>query len=251
MVNISISKQRLWSPEPYPDADHSMAKTYLALRRFIGLLAIALPVVLVLGWMVLNGGRWPDSISAYYYSHLRDYFVGSLWAIGVFLAFYRYAPRDNTLSTVLGVLAVAVSLFPTDQSGATSAEKVIGVIHDCCASAFLVGLAVFSLFVFTRTAGDPDKLLVRKHSSACTTPEKDRRNRVYQACGVAILVFLALAVIAGLTFSDSETHRLHPLFWMESCSVWAFAVSWLVKGEWLKLADKRPCPPSPTKRRSP
>jgi hypothetical protein len=224
---------------PYSDPNEPEAAiSYRNLRRAIGLLALALPVVLLLGWWILDSVAQPDSISAYYYTHERDYFVGTMWAIGVFLVFYRYAPRDNVFSTVLGVLAVAISLFPTDQHGASSTEKTIGVIHACCASVFLLGLALFSFFVFTRTADDPPALFIVRHPSV--RGKKAVRNQVYRGCGVAIAVFLAIAVVGGLQGGDHGTL----LFWMESLSVWAFAVSWLVKGDWLWLADTPGAPQS-------
>ena len=48
------------------------------------------------------------------------------------------------------------------------------------------------------------------------------RNIVYYVCGLTMLVCM---VIAGI-----RSRQGHPIFWLESVALEAFAVSWLVKG---------------------
>src|SRR5215217_4487356 len=53
----------------------------------------------------------------YYHSDMRNWFVGSLWAIGSGLIVYLAARRDladSVNSFVAGLLAVGVALFPTN-----------------------------------------------------------------------------------------------------------------------------------------
>jgi hypothetical protein len=60
------------------------------------------------------------SVSAYYYSGMRDEFVVIIGATGIFLVAYKIAERNlhNLASIVAGVAAVLVAIFPTGVSSA-------------------------------------------------------------------------------------------------------------------------------------
>jgi hypothetical protein len=60
------------------------------LRKGIGFLGLALPIVLILSKIWLDEGGIQGSISAYYYTTMRDYFGGTMCAMGILLASYRY-----------------------------------------------------------------------------------------------------------------------------------------------------------------
>ncbi|MGK5442487.1 hypothetical protein ACSNN7_11815 [Micromonospora sp. URMC 105] len=199
--------------------------TVRRLRLGTGVVGIALPIVLTLG-NALFAGRLTllESISGAYHTAMRDVFVGSMCAIGVFLVCYRYRPLDDVLSSVGGALAVTVALFPTaagardDAVGAT--DVLVGRVHQVCAAALFLLLAGFCLFLFTRT--DPAVVPV--------TPEKLVRNRVYRICGVIIVAAVALAPASTL-LPDGMREAVKPIFWCETVAVLAFGVAWLVKGE--------------------
>ena len=61
-------------------------KSYVFMRFAIGVLGLALPVILVfLEPILFDGQPFPrGSLSAYYYSGMREIFTGMLCAIGVF-----------------------------------------------------------------------------------------------------------------------------------------------------------------------
>lgn len=203
--------------------------SYLGLRKGIGFLGLTLPIVLILGKILLDGGGIRGSISGYYYTVMRDYFVGTMCAMGVFLTSYRYRREDNYLSNAIAVFAVGVALFPTIPGGAnpTTSQMVVGYVHLICASLFFLCMAYFSLSLFTRT--DPQLNPTRK---------KRQRNVLYRVCGVTIMACLVLVVVTNFGFTNHVKDELHPLLWLEAIAVWAFAVSWLIKGEFLFLKDE-------------
>jgi hypothetical protein len=82
----------------------------------VGIIGLALPIALLVGKPLVDGGDMLGSISAYYYTEMRNYFVGTLCALAVFLFSYRYAPRDNFLSTLASLFALGVVFFPTTPS---------------------------------------------------------------------------------------------------------------------------------------
>ena len=57
--------------------------SYKALRQAVGWVALALPFALIIPWAI-GGHELPTSISAYYYTGMRNLFVGSLCAVGLF-----------------------------------------------------------------------------------------------------------------------------------------------------------------------
>jgi hypothetical protein len=200
---------------------------FLTLRRVIGLLGFALPFVLVFGGFWSLGPHIQESISAYYYTPMRNVFVGTLFAIGVFmLSYHGFDRRDDVAGDVACLFAVGVALFPTTPPGAASTW--VGVLHYACAAALFLTLAFFSLWLFTET--DPRQP---------PTAQKRKRNVVYRVCGWIMLAAIVLivvhhwlpeAVIAPLDW-------LAPVFWLESIAILAFGVSWLTKGEAI-LADR-------------
>ena len=100
-------------------ADNDLVLSFLRVRRAIGLLGFFLPAALIAYGLAFGGGILP-SMSDYYYSPMREIFVGTLCAIAVFLWSYEgYRPRpgewlsDLTAARTASVGALAVAWAPT------------------------------------------------------------------------------------------------------------------------------------------
>ena len=198
-------------PTSGPEARDAVL-SYTGLRRAVGAIGLALPFVLPLGNLLLTGEGLRSSLSSYYYTGMRDVFVGSLCAIGVFLFCYRYQRSDDLLANAAGVAAIGVALFPTRPEGPVSTVRIaIGWVHLTFAVVFFALLAWFCLVLFTRDDGTP-------------TPRKALRNGVYRTSGIVIVACLVLAAVTAALGLDA-------LFWLESLAVFAFGVAWFVKGD--------------------
>jgi hypothetical protein len=201
--------------------------SYQNLRQAIGWIGVALPIVVAAGKAVTQGPGIQESISAYYYTDMRNYFVGSLCAIGIFLMTYRgYDWRDLAAGRMACVFAIGVAFFPTTPSPtATHFQKIIGGMHLTFAALLFLTLSYFSWFLFTQT--DPN---------GTPTPRKRQRNRVYRVCAVVMVACIVLIpfVRPGGWFPLSWWP--HAVFCLESLTIIAFGVSWLTKGEGI-LAD--------------
>jgi hypothetical protein len=206
----------------YPTQNSSLVMSYLGLRKAVGLIGLTLPFVLALGKIALDGNGLETSISAYYYTVMRDVFVGALCAMGVFLMSYRgYEKIDSIAGKLAAAFAFGVALFPmSPRISATAAQLAIGKVHIFSAAALFLTLGFFALFLFRKT--DPTKP---------PTPQKIKRNLVYTVCGIGIFACIALAISLNFVPKDSELFNLQPLFWLEALAVALFGVSWLVKGE--------------------
>jgi hypothetical protein len=197
--------------------------SYLFLRRWIGIIGVALPIVLivVVAW---RSGELLSSISASYYSELRDVFVGSMCATGVFLIFYKGLDWwDDASSILAGAMGILLAVFPTRPAkDPTNADKVIGYFHIGFSAVFFLTLAAICLFLFTRPEIQPLPDPARKQM----------RNTIYRACGIAILTCLAGILLFG-AFLESQTRSWHPVLWLEAGAIFAFGAAWLVKGKTL------------------
>lgn len=207
------------------EKENSLVISYLTLRKIIGLLGIALPVVLAVGGLLIfEKPELQRSISAYFHTDLRQVFVGSLWAIGFFLLSYKGYGRADAIAGDLGCLfAVGMTLFPTRPEVVVSSNDVLfGQIHQAFAALFFLTLIFFSLFLFTKT-----------NPSQPPTKKKLQRNMVYRVCGYAMaLAILLIVVYFRIQNRDpSFLQSSHPVFWLEALAIVAFGVSWLTKGE--------------------
>lgn len=195
-------------------------------RQVIGYLGLALPILLV--QLVRFRPNAPsdlwsgDSISAYYWTGGVSLFVGLLAALSLFLLTYRgYGNQshkyDRGAAIIAGIAAALVAIFPTTPPSGIAPlpwwADWINMTHTVAAITLFSMFAVFSLWLFRKTAGGgppPDA-------------DKKRRNAIYLLCGIGILASMAWAVAARL--SDRS------IFWPESFALGFFAWSWLVKGK--------------------
>ena len=213
-------------------------RSYLLIRTVVGVLGIALPLVLIVGesFFLKGSAEVRGSLSAYYHSPMRDFFVGSLCVIGVLLITYMAARvnADFWASLVAGVFLIGVAFIPTERPGISdtappcgtdpkppdcaSVQQLLGEvwsarIHYTCAAIALVSLAVIAFLFAWR----------EKHFA-----ESHRLYTFHLGCCIAIVAGLLLAV-AG------EAHHftiwvLTPLYIGEVVAVLAFGLGWLVKG---------------------
>src|ERR1700721_2801176 len=105
--------------------------SYLALRKAVGAVALALPFVLAIPYWLLANHALQSSISAYYYTGMRNLFVGSLCAISMFMLCTRgYDIKDEIAGFFSSLCALGVAFFPTTPEGdPTKRQYEIGTAH--------------------------------------------------------------------------------------------------------------------------
>ena len=242
------------APNHHPGDDTAtFALSYLALRRFLGLLGLALPVILILGRAGIDLTPYQTSISAHYYApNLGDVFVACLAAIGVFLLYYKGFPNtddayrhpflltplgrwldrhltDARVTTAAGFGALGTALVPTCLGPSVIPLRAAACsegLHLSFAAVFFLSLTYMSLFQFTRS----------RHARKDWTAEKRFSNLAHVACGSVMAGCLLLIgvdfLVGGLRFLPN------PVFVLETLAVWAFAISWLVKGDSLQAVQR-------------
>ncbi|MCD4795059.1 MAG: hypothetical protein K8R54_17640 [Bacteroidales bacterium] len=214
--------------------------SYTALRRAVGILGIALPIVLAAGAIIMGDCKQiQPSISLYYNTIMRNVFVGILCGVALFMFAYRgYDYRDRIAGISAFIFALGIAFFPAsgditrtcDIISVTHFDWVRGV-HLTSAILFFLTLSYFSLFLFTRTT-DGNK---ENH-----TLQKKQRNKLYRTCGFIMLGSLLLIFLYMIKPDDilPDLYKYHPAFWLETVALFAFGISWLVKGQAI-LKDKQ------------
>ncbi len=192
--------------------------SYLTLRKLIGAIGILLPIVLMVGDFAFSSSfHIQSSISNYYSTPMRNILVGVLFVLGFFLLSYKgYEPIDNISGTLGFFFALGVALFPCTHSLA-----VVRTIHFLSAALLFIVFAIFSLFLFTKT-NKPVKSVGKK-----------QRNLVFIICGLVIIAVLLIIALIFILLPKEQIASSTLIFWLESIALWAFGVSWLVKGRFL------------------
>ncbi len=193
-------------------------------RTAIGVLGVALPPALLV-WAMDAGVQ--SSISAYYYTAGRDWFVGTLCVIGVFLVFYQYRPQrremresrhavqsgraDSYLGKIAGLAAVLVALLPTTPPAGLTQPPIIGAAHGAAALVTFATLSLFPLLLFSQSS---------------------KKASLYKACGWLMLACIALIGLFALS-PDTLRQALapwRPVLLLEWTLIWTFGYSWFEKG---------------------
>jgi len=225
---------------PRSTSTNPVVLSYYTMRRMVGLIALILPFALAAGDILVAllgpGHQLPHpllqrSISDYYYTPMRDLYVGSLCAIAAFLACSRgYDVHDEITGYLAGAFAAGVACFPSfnpRSSYYTPQEFALGLIHTAFAALMYLMLAYICIFLFRKSS--PERPFTRR---------KRDRNRIYAASG--LIMVACMMTMVGLTIR-SIVERRHPspwLFWCEALALCAFGVAWLTKGEGF-MRDKR------------
>lgn len=202
-----------------PSTDSSAKRlviNYLKLRRYIGYLGMGLPFILVLGVAILNNNNdiIQVSISDYYYTDVRNVFVGILVAVSAFLHSYKgYEKIDNLLTSLAALFALGIAFIPT-----TAIDELQNTLHLISAAAFFIILAYLSYFLFTKT--DKEEPGKKKH----------QRNQIYRICAIIMVVCILLVPLLN-TILGNLYYQWNLTFWLETLALLAFGFSWLTKGE--------------------
>lgn len=218
--------------ENQPSSHQQLGRTFITQQRVIAVLSFFLPLSLI-GWSLISGEGLRGSISEYYYTPMRDVFVGTLCALALFLWSYRgYHPTnpelrvDRIVAKVASVAAALVALAPLkprqDDWNCTLVQCLLGAnttywVHNVSAVIFILALAVFCLILFPMSA----------------IPRKDLGVRLvtYGVCGATIVIAVLLMVL--WTFLPVEIYfmlgRYKPILVLETIALSAFSISWFLR----------------------
>src|ERR1700712_3511143 len=107
-----MSKLTSYLAKKNPGNDFQLS--YLQIRRSVGVLGIALPVLVSVGTILFsNCAHLKGSISDYYYTIMGSVLVGILCGVSLFLYSYKgFNKWDKISSNIAAVCALGVAFFP-------------------------------------------------------------------------------------------------------------------------------------------
>jgi hypothetical protein len=233
---------------PTRSSDSVLVVNYLNLRRAVGWLGTLLPVILLVAnpialRVVHSSCGWlPGSVSDYYYSPVRNIFVGALCALGLFLiAYVGDDLGDRVITDLAGVFALGVAFFPTTPTVASPPSATCGTVAQLTTRQQVVGdiHAVSSVLFFLMLAWMAIRFVT---NSAQPTPAQLRRNLIYRICAIVILASVAATIITNFLPASLRPNFPYLLLY-EAVGIFAFGASWFVKGQTLIGALKDPPAP--------
>ncbi len=205
-------------------ASTALVQNYLQIRRSIGVLGMLMPLIMGPGGLLVFNIPIQENMSSYYHTVLRDMFVGIMCSIGIFFYCYRGQSRvESWTANLTCAAAFGIALMPID-AGADPMEQSswLGVGHSISGAVFFTMMAFFPLYIFP-TGQVGWNIFNRKF----------QRHVAYYSCGLTILgtasiMGLHLFILRG--WARELFDRMHAIFWLEWITVWAFGISWLIKG---------------------
>jgi hypothetical protein len=191
-----------------------MLGTYHSVRLGVSALGLVLALSLLGPWV--DGLPLRGSMSAYYYSPMRNVFVGVLVATGALLYLYKgFSSAENLTLNLAGLLAVGVAWLPTAAEG--TERNAVGFAHLACAVVFFLCIGYVSVF----RAGDTLSLI--------KDPTKAKRlQRLYRVLGAGMVASPLFALLASALLDPRGNNR-SIVFYIEAAGVVMFAVYWLAK----------------------
>lgn len=210
--------------------------SYNRIRKLVGFLGLLLPIIIVVGYW----GFLP-SISLFYYTRSAVFFIAILAAFALLLISYEgYEHKksekglsDNIVSHIGGFAILIVVLVPTCCKPGFSicqvcpsegfclfghTDKTIDLFHLLSAGIFFFFMGYMSIVNFRR--GTDHKY-----------------HFMYKLCGYVIWFSLLLLIIEFIIrkfINENFYVTPYDVYIMETIMVFAFAISWLLKGRTLE-----------------
>ena len=207
-------------------------------KRILGLLGFFL-VPCAIGFGLLGDNseitnpKWWYSISMTYYANSNICMIGVLFSMSVmFLSYIGYNATDKILTTIAGVSALGIVVFPCGYDDISTT----GLLGLDCETSFKVHCA-FACTMFVTFAILVGYNFTRSGEGGNMTREKAIRNKIYYICAAVILVFMVNQVISACCG--------FPGYWTlinEAVMLWAFSFAWLVKAEFFTMFNDKATP---------
>ncbi|WP_304233162.1 hypothetical protein [Jiulongibacter sediminis] len=213
----------------YTDGSEIWLSRDKSLKLLIGVLGMMLPLILAfLQWAYTKEFKILESISHYYYTRYSSILVLVVGLLG-FTLLVNKGEREAEfwLSSVSGISAILLLLFPTDSLQSVcndiSASEFVTVLpkdepreffHYFVSGLFLLGLSFISIFIFPqRSFSSPQR-------------QKSKFELLYRILGI----FMLLPIIFIILFNGKDFYTANNLtFWMEVVAIELFGVSWIIK----------------------
>jgi len=198
-----------------------LESSFIVQRRGMALLAASFPAAFLASSFLLGRTDFQTSLSAYYWTldPERNFFVGVLCAVGVFLLLYKgYTTLEDRVLDLAGLAAVGVAFFPMDEAGDCGSTGFS--LHGTSAVIFFACIAFICIFMSGHSLEQmPD------------AARRDKFRRLYRICAVVMALAIGFAGLYWLLPDEAVLALCENsvIFWFEAAGVWAFSAFWTIK----------------------
>ena len=198
-----------------------LERSFIVQRRGMAVLAAVFPAAFLASTFLFGRTEFQTSISAYYWTLdlERNFFVGILCAIGVFLLLYKgYTLLEDRVLDVAGISAAGVAFFPMDKGGDCTSSGISA--HGVFAVTFFACIFFICIFMSEKSLKemvDPNRKMAFRQA--------------YRLCSGIMIGSIVLAALSRL-LPKEYTQMLcenGAIFWFEAIGVWAFSAFWYIK----------------------
>jgi hypothetical protein len=207
--------------------DNSHITSYWYLRNAIGYIGLLMPTWVKFGAYFREDISFLTSISAYYYTSMRDVFVATLVLVGVLLACYRTDKlSDNIVAFVAGLAACGIAFFPMNPEYAQVLIAKYPCLQNnsCYQGIGVLGFHFYFVAIFFALAFYMVFFRFSANTERYPTPEKLKRNKIYKYCGG--IMFFSFLLIGYMSYTHNRN-----IYLPETIAIISFAFAWLVKGQ--------------------
>jgi hypothetical protein len=200
-----------------PEIDEHVSKL------IVGVIAVSLPALTY--WFATSP---LESISESYYhgGWSQSFLIGFLYAIAAFLLAYNgKSIKEMVASKCACVAALGVAMFPC-QCG--THPEVVPYVHGASAALMFLTLAYFCYLFYDSAINKPRQRY----------PLAKARAVIYAACGVALLIFIAILAFDALSGNAYSTGNAL-VFYGEAGALVAFGISWLTASRTLPVITQK------------
>jgi len=254
-----------------PDPAVAAVKSYRYLRLAMVAMVLGLAVAVVHEVLRADGNCWQTSLSGYYYTPVRNLFVGALVAIGVCLVSLKgNTDSEDVLLNFAGICAPFVALVPIHDPGACGVvtddlNRDLNIANNVTALLAVFGAALIALAVLwwhnRRSANDeppPTRIEILGYAASVLVllaavavfrlrPEWfDRYGHPVAAIAMFAFVFVNVVVNAVNIYyerrhTDAPVRRLNRYTWialaMAACVVGSLLLGWRGVEHWLLVIE--------------
>jgi hypothetical protein len=202
----------------------SIIISYFHLRQLIGVLGMLLPIICIGGGYFFAELPIQRSISFYYHTNMRDFFVGLMVCVSLFLITYKgYDKRDQIVTTISGIAGFGIAFFPCLKCP----KEILPIGIFQWSPSFSNKIHITSALIFFTLLGFNSMLLF-------TLNQTGWKKRVYQWCGGIILGCIVSLSILTLTVNNDYLDEHCVILFFETIMLFSFGFSWWVKGKALE-----------------
>jgi hypothetical protein len=213
--------------QKFEQEDNSYITSYWYLRNAIGYIGLIMPTWVKFGAYFREDIAFTNSISAYYYTGMRDVFVATLVLVGVLLACYRTDKlSDNIIAFIAGLAACGIAFFPMNPEYAqVLIDKYACLQNQTCYQGIgVLGFHFYFVAVFFVLAFYMVFFRFSANTAHFPTRQKLTRNKLYRICGT--IMFVSFVIIGYMSYTRNPN-----IYLPETFAILAFATAWLVKGQ--------------------